>query len=103
MYLPSLVAGETEHSTPATPRFFTTAALGYDFDDNAPKPEAWLSFLRDLWGDNPQSIAALREWFGYCLTQDTSQQKIVMLIGPSRSPSQFPLRHPRKSRLVRLP
>ena len=27
----------------------------------------------------------LQEWFGYCLTADTRQQKILMLIGPKRS------------------
>src|SRR5262249_16707043 len=28
---------------------------------------------------------ALQDWFGYCLTPDTSQQKILMLVGPKRS------------------
>jgi putative DNA primase/helicase len=56
----------------------------------------WLTFLGSrpvtdeskvrlqLWPDDPQSIATLQEWFGYCLLPDTRQQKILALIGPRR-------------------
>lgn len=27
----------------------------------------------------------LRTWFGYCLTGDTSQQKMLLIVGPKRS------------------
>ena len=70
---------------PATPRFFTPVALDYDFDINAGPPEQWLAFLSQLWPDDPQSVATLQEWFGYCLTLDTRQQKILMMVGPKRS------------------
>src|SRR5262249_33341349 len=30
-------------------------------------------------------VATLQEWFGYCLLPDTSQQKILLLVGPKRS------------------
>jgi putative DNA primase/helicase len=85
IHLPSLVARLPDCCLPATPRYFTTAALDYDFDFQAPQPVAWLSFLGQLWTDDPQSIDALQEWFGYFLTADTRQQKILLLVGPKRS------------------
>lgn len=70
---------------PPTPRFFSTIALDYDILPDAPAPKEWLKFLGQLWPDDQDSIQLLQEWFGYCLTQDTSQQKILMLVGPKRS------------------
>lgn len=75
----------SDHMRPATPKLFVTSAVDYDFRPDAPQPTAWLEFLRQLWPDDPESIALLREWFGYSLTADTSQQKLLMLIGPKRS------------------
>jgi putative DNA primase/helicase len=69
---------------PPTPRFFSPNALDYDYDPNAPEPRLWLRFLAELWSDDPQSIGTLRDWFGYMLTPDTKQQKIMMLVGPKR-------------------
>lgn len=87
VHLPSLV-NRQPHFHEATPRFFSLAALDYDFAIDAPPPVAWLAFLNQLWPadeDEGKSIATLQEWFGYCMTPDTSQQKILALIGPKRS------------------
>jgi putative DNA primase/helicase len=84
VHLPSLVAGRSA-TIDATPQFFTTAALDYNFDIEAPKPTQWLRFIDQLFPDDPESVATLQEWFGYVLTPDTRQQKIFMLIGPPRS------------------
>ncbi|WP_258198832.1 phage/plasmid primase, P4 family [Streptomyces sp. A244] len=46
---------------------------------------AWEAFLRQIWPNDPESIAALQEWFGYVLSGRTDQQKIVLIKGPSRS------------------
>ena len=46
--------------------------------------ERWLQFLQTLWRADPASIEALQEWFGHLLTPDTSQQKILLLVGPPR-------------------
>ena len=70
---------------PATPALFTTTALEFDYDPDAPDPAQWRKFLGELWGGDYQSVALLQEWFGYCLTQDTSQQKMMLLVGPKRS------------------
>jgi putative DNA primase/helicase len=84
VHIPSLVAGQ-EYTIPPTPRYFSTAALDYDFRPDAPRPETWLKFLGDLWPDDPASIGALQEWMGYLLTPDTRQQKILLVVGPKRS------------------
>src|SRR5262249_30073882 len=70
---------------PLTQELFTTVALPCDFDLGAPPPALWLEFLEKLWRNDPESIALLQEWFGYCLTDDTSQQKILLVVGPPRA------------------
>ncbi|MBI1367090.1 MAG: hypothetical protein GC162_00400 [Planctomycetes bacterium] len=75
----------TERIVPATPALFTTNALDFNYDADASPPARWLNFLRDLWPDDPQSIDLLQEWFGYCLTLDTHQQKMLLIVGPRRS------------------
>ena len=82
--LPSLVAGKN-HFTPPTPRFFSANCLDLDFNMQAHAPAAWLAFLADLWPGDAESIGTLQEWFGYLLTPDTRQQKILLLVGPKRS------------------
>lgn len=70
---------------PATPALFNFNALGFDYDPQVPEPTRWYAFLRDLFGDDTESVNLLQEWFGYCLTADTRQQKILLVIGPRRS------------------
>ena len=70
---------------PATPSLFATNALEFDYNAEAPAPEQWLEFLHQLWSNDEESIQLLQEWFGYCLTVDTAQQKMLMLDGPKRS------------------
>jgi putative DNA primase/helicase len=84
VHLPAFVAGLPCSRSP-TPRFFGGYALGYDFDRHPREPTAWLDFLRQLWPDDQESIRTLQEWMGYLLTPDTSQQKMLMMIGPKRS------------------
>jgi putative DNA primase/helicase len=84
VHLPSLMEG-ISRTAPPTPRFFNAYALEYDYDPAAPSPLEWLSFLEQIWGTDVESIAALQEWFGYLLTPDTRQQKILMMVGPKRS------------------
>jgi putative DNA primase/helicase len=70
---------------PATPALFTTNALAFDYDADAAPPACWLAFLDQLWWNDADSIALLQEWFGYCLIPDTTQQKMLLLVGPRRS------------------
>src|SRR5262249_23747665 len=89
VHLPSLMEGRPDYAVPLTPNLFTTFALDYDLvggaGSDANPPEAWLRFLGELWPGAPESIQLLQEWFGYCLTQDTGQQKILLVVGPKRA------------------
>ncbi|MCA9056282.1 MAG: hypothetical protein KDA75_20775, partial [Planctomycetaceae bacterium] len=70
---------------PATPEFFTVNALEFDPDPAAPSPMSWHQFLHQLFDGDIESLDLLQEWFGYCLTGDTSQQKMLLMVGPKRS------------------
>jgi putative DNA primase/helicase len=83
VHIPSV--GTTENAVlPLTPTLFSTNVLPYGYDPDA-KCDTWLSFLDSLWNDDPETIEALQEWFGYLLLPDTSQHKMPLLIGPPRS------------------
>lgn len=70
---------------PLTPKLFTTTMVPVEYMPATPPPQRWLAFLNQLWPNDPQSIKALQMWFGYCLTADTRQQKMLLLVGPKRS------------------
>jgi len=71
--------------TRPTPDLFAFNALDFDYDPGAQPPSAWLAFLRQLWPQDSGAVELLQEWFGYCLTADTSQQKMLLMVGPKRS------------------
>ncbi len=89
VHLPGVVTGDMaepeKFMTEPTPRFFSAYALDFDFDLDADPPVELIKFLNSVWPDDPGSIDALQEWFGYCLLPDTRQQKIGTFIGPKRS------------------
>jgi putative DNA primase/helicase len=72
-------------SLPPTPRLFNVNALEFDHDPNAPPPRNWHKFLHQLFDGDVAALNLLQEWFGYCLTGDTSQQKMLLIVGPKRS------------------
>ncbi len=75
----------TGRTLPPTPALFNVNAIDFDY---VPKPSAavrWLKFLEEVWGDDTESIELLQEWMGYCLVADTSQQKMMLMVGPRRS------------------
>ncbi len=80
-----LVSLHTRQLTAHTPALFNVVSVTFDYDPQAPKPQAWLAFLDSVWPDDPDSIALLQEWIAYVLTGRTDLQKILLLIGPSRS------------------
>lgn len=83
LHLPRLVRGRpalVDH----TPSFFTLNSLSFAYEAEATCPQ-WQEFLMELWGDDMESIRTLQEWFGYLLLPDTSYQKFLMLLGPTRS------------------
>lgn len=68
-----------------TPRFFNQVSVPFAYDETAPEPKEWLAFLADVWAEDPETVEALREWFGYILSGRTDQQKILFIVGPPRS------------------
>ncbi len=79
LHLPSM------GTMPPTPQYFTFNALDFDHDPDAGVPVQWIEFLQTLLDDDMESWDLLQDWFGYCLTGDTSQQKMLLLVGPKRS------------------
>jgi len=88
-HLQSMFDGSPVFQIPSSPNFFSPNSVKYSFPDNdirqCPVPTRWLNFLTSLWGEDREQIELLQEWMGYCLLPDTSQQKIMLLIGPPRS------------------
>lgn len=69
---------------PHGPGFFNLVSVPFTYDPHAAAP-TWVGFLRQIWPDDADAIAALQEWFGYVLSGRTDQQKILLMVGPSRS------------------
>ena len=76
----SLLADSDDVMIPHSPAWFSTIRLPYRFDPLAKCPK-WNAFLQyNLEGD-PERIAILQEWAGYCLLPDTGQQRFLVLEG----------------------
>ncbi|MFD7499968.1 phage/plasmid primase, P4 family [Streptomyces sp. NPDC059850] len=69
---------------PHSPDFFNLVSVPFAYDPNASAP-TWERFLRQVWPEDPEAIRAVQEWFGYVLSGRTEQQKILLMVGPSRS------------------
>ncbi|MSR59248.1 MAG: hypothetical protein EXS05_16660 [Planctomycetaceae bacterium] len=85
LHIPTLADGGADCLVEKTPRFFSANSLNFDFEPNAGEPTEWIKFLNQLWPDDPQSIETLQDWIGYLLTNDTRQQKMLVIVGPKRS------------------
>lgn len=69
---------------PHGPGFFNLGSVPFAYDPIATAP-TWERFLAQVWPDDTDAISALQEWFGYVLSGRTDQQKILLIVGPSRS------------------
>jgi putative DNA primase/helicase len=67
-----------------TPRYFNTWSLPFDYDPEAKCPQ-WLEFLEDVFEGDPESIRTLRQFLGLFISGRTDLEKILAIIGPSRS------------------
>jgi putative DNA primase/helicase len=68
-----------------TPALFNVVSVPFDYQQDAGEPVMWLDFLASIWPDDPDSIALLQEYVGYVLSGRTDMQKMLLLIGPTRS------------------
>jgi putative DNA primase/helicase len=68
---------------PHTHERFNLHALAFEHDPSATAPE-WLGFLESIAPGDTEVHDLLAEWFGYVLSGDTNQQKMLSLVGPTR-------------------
>jgi putative DNA primase/helicase len=68
-----------------TPALFNLVHVPFEYDPHALDPTTWLDFLASVWDDDEDSITLLQQYFGYVLSGRLEQQKLLALIGPSRS------------------
>lgn len=59
--------------------------MPFPYTEDAPPPTRWLRFLGDLWPEDAAAKDALGEFIGYVISGRTRLQKILLLVGPSRS------------------
>src|SRR5579883_3513323 len=71
--------------SPPTPAFFTLTPLPFPVHPGAGEPREWVKFLGEVFAGDTASRAILQEWFGYILARETRMQKILLLVGPTRS------------------
>jgi putative DNA primase/helicase len=83
--LNGLLAIRTRTLTDHSPALFNLVSVPFDYVDDPGEPTVWLEFLASVWPDDPDSVALLQEYLGYVLSGRTDMQKMLMLIGPSRS------------------
>jgi P4 family phage/plasmid primase-like protien len=82
--LTARLSGSDEALLPHSPLWFSTLKLPYAYDPHAVCP-TWEGFLKDVFNEDEESIETLQRWVGYLLTPDTSIQKILFVIGQTRS------------------
>jgi P4 family phage/plasmid primase-like protien len=76
----ALLAGADEVLLPHSPKWFSPSCLPYAFDPNADCP-LWKKFLGRNLGDDPGKQRLLRQWCGYLLLHDTTQQRFLAMVG----------------------
>ena len=62
------------------PRLFNTITLPYEFDQEATCP-MFIKFLKQNLENDFERVSILQEFTGYCLTQDTTRHKFLMIKG----------------------
>ena len=70
---------------PHTPNFFTRTALEIAYDPSAPEPKEMMRFLRSLFPEGMAEIELFQEIVGYLVSGKTNQQKIFVIVGPTRA------------------
>lgn len=67
-----------------TPRFFNTWSLPFGYEASAECP-TWMGFLEEVFEGDPESIRSLQQWFGYLISGRTDLEKVLAVVGPTRS------------------
>jgi putative DNA primase/helicase len=75
---------EQRHLLPHTPLFFNQTSVPFAYEAAAVPPKRWLTFLGEVWPNEPEAIDALAEWFGYVISGRSDLHKIMLMVGPTR-------------------
>lgn len=67
-----------------TPKYFSLFGLPYRFDPAA-NCDLFFEKLYEIFEGDTERVDLLGEWFGYCLTDSTKHQAILLCEGPPRS------------------
>ena len=84
LYLNGVLDLDTWSLNPHSPEYFTTNILPYNYNPYAPCHQ-WLTFLNQVFEGDNERIELLQEWLGYLLSNSYRFQKMMLLIGPTRS------------------
>lgn len=61
---------------------YSTIRVPYPYNYNEKCP-TWLNTVKEIMQNNEEKISILQEFFGYCLTRDTTHRKALLLLGES--------------------
>lgn len=75
-----VLAGQEVPLIPSTPKWFSTVAVDYAYNPSATCP-VLESHLELCLSSDPDCILLVQEFFGYCLTHDTSLNKMMLWEG----------------------
>jgi putative DNA primase/helicase len=64
--------------------YYSTIRLPYIYAENE-KCDLWIKSLNEIFENDEDKINILQEYFGYCLTKDTTQIMALLLLGESKS------------------
>lgn len=76
----SLFRGDADCLRPLSDDWFCAFRLDYAFDIEADCP-IWLQFIRSAMQGDPERMAILQEWAGYCLTGRNEYQRFLAMEG----------------------
>ncbi|MET7902058.1 phage/plasmid primase, P4 family [Streptomyces sp. NPDC005355] len=76
---------KTRRMSPATPVYFNTTSLPYDYEETDEPPVEWLKFLDSVLPGDADAIRVIQEWFGYVISGRTDLQKLLLMVGQTRS------------------
>jgi putative DNA primase/helicase len=75
-----LIAGAADLLKPHSADWFSPVCLTYPYEPDAQCPH-FLAFLDEVLEHDAERIAMVQEWYGYCLTPDTTMQKFLVVVG----------------------
>ncbi len=76
---------DTKETFPHSSDFFTLASINYNYNPHAPEPELWNKTLGEIFSHDQDTMRAMEEWIGYCMTTETKYEKLAIFAGLPRS------------------